>query len=45
MILLVFLQGWCPMCPAMGMWIILFWIVVIAAIVAVVWMVTRRIRR
>lgn len=45
MILLGLLQGMCPMCPAMGVWMILFWIVLIAAIVAVVWMFTRRSRR
>jgi uncharacterized membrane protein len=42
---LALIQGWCPMCASMGLWMILFWVVVIAAIVAVVWMLTRRSRQ
>lgn len=40
-----FLQGMCPMCPGMGMWMILFWVVVILAVVALVWLLVRGTRR
>lgn len=33
------------MCVGMGLWMVLFWVVLIVAIVAVVWMFTRRSRR
>lgn len=38
-------QGMCPMCATMGMWMILFWILIIAVIIGAVWMFTRRSRR
>lgn len=37
-------QGMCPMCPMMGPWMILFWVLLILAIVAVVWLLVRRSR-
>jgi uncharacterized membrane protein len=36
------LQGMCPMCMGMGPWMMVFWIVLLVAIVAVVWMLVRR---
>jgi uncharacterized membrane protein len=39
---LVLLQGMCPMCAGMGIWMVLFWVVVLVAIVALVWLLVRR---
>jgi uncharacterized membrane protein len=44
MVALSLLQGMCPMCAGMGLWTVLFWIVVVAAVVAVVWLLVRRSR-
>ncbi len=41
---LALLQGMCPMCAGMAIWMILFWVVVIVAVVAVVWLLIRRSR-
>ncbi len=38
-------QGMCPMCGAMGPWMILVWLLVLALVVGVVWLVIRMIRR
>lgn len=38
-------QGLCPMCATMGVWMILLWIFVLAAVAALVWMVVRWTRR
>lgn len=35
-------QGMCPMCAGMGIWMVLFWIVVLALIAGVIWMLVRR---
>lgn len=35
-------QGVCPMCPGMGLWMALFWVVVLLLVVAVVWMLVRQ---
>lgn len=42
---LALIQGMCPMCASMGVWMILSWILLIAVIVGVVWMFARWIRR
>jgi hypothetical protein len=42
--LAMLLQGMCPMCAGMGLGMILVWIVLIAAVVAVVWLLLRRSR-
>ncbi|CAN5853563.1 hypothetical protein BH20GEM3_BH20GEM3_02650 [soil metagenome] len=36
------LQGMCPMCMGMGLWMVLFWALLIAVVIAVVWMIVRR---
>jgi hypothetical protein len=42
---LVLFQGMCPMCVGMGLGMILLWVLVIVAIIAVVWLLLRRSRR
>lgn len=42
MVALALLQGMCPMCAGMGVWMILFWITLLVAVVGVVWLLVRR---
>jgi hypothetical protein len=40
----VALRGMCPMCAGMGIWMILFWVVVFAVLLGIVWLLVRRSR-
>ena len=44
MVSLALLQGMCPMCAMMGPWMILLWVILVVAVVALVWMLVRRFR-
>lgn len=42
---LALLQGMCPMCAGMGIWMLLFWIIVLVAVGAGVWLLVRMLRK
>lgn len=36
------IQGMCPMCGGMGLWMVLFWVVLILLVGGAIWALVRR---